>query len=140
VDEAASAISIGLRRDIVFNASDFGKIIGIPCGGSPIGSDPEKDVVATVRKILGISARENKINAIEKIVTKVHDKEMTKKEIVRIQSGIMHLRSDAHVVAAVEKELFTNKLLGRCGALDLPVRNSCYVYNFTIPRSFIVNT
>jgi hypothetical protein len=80
VDEAASAISIGLRRDIVFNASDFGKIIGIPCGGSPICSDPEKDVVATVRKILGISARENKINAIGKIVTKVHDKEMTKKE------------------------------------------------------------
>jgi hypothetical protein len=85
VDEAASAISNGNRRDVQFYAQDFGKVLGIPAGGTAIGSHPDADVVATVRKILGITDSETSILAIEEIVKKNYKKPMTKKQSDRFK-------------------------------------------------------
>uniref|UniRef100_A0ACD5Z706 Uncharacterized protein n=1 Tax=Avena sativa TaxID=4498 RepID=A0ACD5Z706_AVESA len=47
-------------------------------GGTIIGTDPGTDVIASVRRILGMGDGENKMSAIEQIVMKVHKKPMTK--------------------------------------------------------------
>ncbi|KAF6997389.1 hypothetical protein CFC21_013609 [Triticum aestivum] len=89
VDEEASSIITGYRRDIPFHDKDVETVLGIPCGGAPVQSEQHgvpENVIAAVRKTLGISESERDIGPVVAIVKKkVRGQKMTKAEISKFK-------------------------------------------------------
>ncbi|KAF6986103.1 hypothetical protein CFC21_003894 [Triticum aestivum] len=89
VDEEASSIITGYRRDIPFHDKDVETVLGIPCGGAPVQSEQHgvpENVIAAIRKTLGISESERDIGPVVAIVKKkVSGQKMTKAEISKFK-------------------------------------------------------